>query len=125
MSRVVIGVFAVGLVSLAGCAPSACKVMGTVTQDGQPLNSATIAFEPQDMVGPAAMVPVKNGQFEVPESRQLVAGKYLVRITPGAWMGGADVPTDFPPFTTTVNLNLGLSEVNFDVPKPPPAPKKK
>ena len=102
----------------AGCSQPAARVVGTVTRGGQPMAVAAIALEPDGMTGPAAMAQVKDGKFEVGTDKQLTAGKYMVRITPGAWIAGQSQPENFDPYTTSAELKFGDNNLTFDVPVP-------
>jgi len=72
-----------GAVALIGCgkaeAPSG-TVSGTVTLDGQPVDSGEISFVSSD--GFAASGPITGGQFKLEDP--LPVGKYAVGITPAA-----------------------------------------
>jgi hypothetical protein len=122
MSRLVpLAVVALAL-TLGGCGPSACRVTGSVTRDGQPLAQGNIAFEPDGVNGPAAVVPVRGGRYDVPAGKELVPGHYKVRIGPAGWLGEGAPPASFPQYTTETDLTPGLSERNFDVPAAPAKP---
>ncbi|HVJ66746.1 MAG TPA: hypothetical protein VM510_02110 [Caulifigura sp.] len=82
---------AAGLLSatgiLAGCgaarpeSPPRYSVSGTVTIDGQPLESAVIRFIPlPEVIGPKASVAITAGTFEIPADSGPVAGRHRVEI---------------------------------------------
>lgn len=54
-------------------------VTGTVTLDGQPLDSGSIEFSPLDQ-GLASGGTIEQGRYAIEAHRGLPAGKYLVRI---------------------------------------------
>lgn len=57
-------------------------VAGTVTLDGQPLNSASIQFIPAAPgTSPEASGEIKDGKFEIGRDRGPVAGEYKVMIS--------------------------------------------
>jgi hypothetical protein len=72
---------------LTGCSdPYAGRMAlsGSVTLEGQPLDGASISFEPMDKgVETRAGGEVKNGRFTIPRESGLKPGKYLVRLTAG------------------------------------------
>lgn len=99
----------------AGCGESGCRIGGTVTHGGRVVERAAIAFEPDGMLSPAALVPVRNGRYEIPADKQLVPGKYVVRISS---IGDDERhKSEFPPYLTAAEIGPGRSEVNFDVPE--------
>jgi len=56
-------------------------ISGTVTLNGQPLDSGTISFEPMDLsAGTSAGTEVQAGQFTMERSAGLPPGEYIVRI---------------------------------------------
>ncbi len=67
---------------LLGCGSSGTGVYvtGTVTFDGNPVETGQIAFEPQQ-VGVMAVAMIVNGSYQLPRERPLTPGRYLVRIT--------------------------------------------
>ena len=71
---------------LSGCSdPYAGReaVSGSVTLEGQPLNDATILFDPVDGQDTASGAAVENGAYKVERAAGLKPGKYRVRITAG------------------------------------------
>ncbi len=71
--------------ALSGCsgAPAAepAAVKGTVKFNGEPVASGGIRLSTEDGTpGPGGISPIKDGQYEIPETSGLKAGKYLVVI---------------------------------------------
>jgi hypothetical protein len=59
----------VGLTCLVGCGVKRVPVSGTVTLDGQPLNTGTLTFSPDSAKGNTAQIagnsPVRDGHYEL------------------------------------------------------------
>jgi hypothetical protein len=76
------------LLALTGCGgrgvPERYAASGRVTLDGQPLNHASIVFQPRDEGGVLATAPIENGRFEWSGSDGPTAGDFDVRINPEA-----------------------------------------
>ena len=67
----VLGLLVAAMVLLAGCGGDGrVQVTGSVTLDGEPLETGTIAFRPADGQGPTA-------------GALITAGRYTVRVMPG------------------------------------------
>lgn len=66
-----------GLVVLAGCGPPTSVVTGTVTMDGDPLESGVISFVPADSPGEPVTVQVAQGKYEA----TMAPGRKLVQIS--------------------------------------------
>jgi hypothetical protein len=92
----------------AGCGPrddglGRCEVSGTVTLDGQPLDSGVIQFEPQ--AGNTGTIVsgggvIRGGQYRIPREQGLRPGTYKVSISssgevPGG--GGSEPPGNRTP----------------------------
>jgi hypothetical protein len=77
----------VAVLVTSGCWKSADGVVvtGTVTFDGQPVETGQITFEPQEQ-GVMTVALISKGAYTIPSERPASSGKYLVRIT-------ADRPT--------------------------------
>jgi hypothetical protein len=58
-------------------------VSGKVTLEGQPLNKATILFEPVGNLSTTSGADITNGQYKIERASGLKPGKYIVRITAG------------------------------------------
>lgn len=92
----------VGLVVLAagiaGCGGSSgiprYGVSGTVTLDGEPLDTGAIQFGPEDGQGMSGGATIQDGTYEIPAERGLPEGKYRVRISSA---GEAAQPEDEMP----------------------------
>lgn len=56
-------------------------VSGTVKLDGTALPQGTIEFHPADGKGSMAGATIKDGKYEIPEEKGLLAGKYKIRIS--------------------------------------------
>ena len=66
-----LGIIVSAMVLLAGCGGDGrVQVAGTVTLDGESIETGTIAFRPADGQGPTA-------------GALITAGRYTVRVTPG------------------------------------------
>lgn len=69
----------------AGCGnsgPKRYKVTGSVTYKGNPIPSGTVTFTPEDAsLGVLGGSAVNGGQFEIPQTNGLVAGKYKVSFS--------------------------------------------
>ena len=85
---------AAGLVAgaLAGCGsadgPQRAAVSGSVSVNGQPLASGVIRFVPTGQTkGPAAVAPVTNGTYELPEAEGPVVGTHRVEIEASGHVG--------------------------------------
>jgi hypothetical protein len=106
----------------AGCGSSGVPVSGTVTVDGQPLSGGLVAFEPaagSGTTGAGAVAGVREGRFEIPAEKNLLPGKYLVRVGPLPPASGEDLktaPPQFKPWETTVEVAAGAAPFAFDVP---------
>lgn len=69
----------------AGCGgggnPDLHGVKGTVTLDGQPLETGTVAFDPEmGTTGPNSGGEIINGSYEIPAASGLKLGSYEVTI---------------------------------------------
>lgn len=80
-----------GLLASIGCGdsvegPPRAAVSGTVTLDGQPLETGTIRFVPAAQTeGPKTSAAIINGTFEIPANVGPVVGQHRVEIeTPPA-----------------------------------------
>ena len=86
---------------LAGCGSShgGVEVKGTVTLDGQPLESGSVVLVPlQGTRGPKCYALVRSGKFRIPASRGPLPGKYQVQVYSAAQlrvpMEGVEPPGD-------------------------------
>jgi hypothetical protein len=81
-TAVVILTLICGVSSLPGCGSGGrVKVTGTVTVDGEPLESGSISFRPVDIgAAPSSGGGVAEGRFDLPADKGLVPGKYRVTI---------------------------------------------
>lgn len=83
---------------LAGCGGSSgierYGVSGTVTLDGEPLDTGAIQFGPEDGQGMSGGAAIQNGTYDIPADRGLPAGKYRVRISSAG--GGTEVEEEAP-----------------------------
>ena len=82
MSRCILSVAMMcGLVVLVGCGQSGISIQGTISLNGQPLESAEIQFFPIDSAtGEHIGTVVSNGAFEVEPSQRIKEGEYQVQI---------------------------------------------
>lgn len=64
--------------------PPRYAASGSVTLGGQPLDQASVIFEPRGKGGPVVAAPVVNGQFTWTERNGPAAGEYDVRVNPHA-----------------------------------------
>lgn len=135
------GIFAAGIAALAalsflGCnraakGPVRHAIRGSITFDGAPVPTGTIAFEPDASAGntgPAGYGDIKNGKYVTQGRFGAVGGPHIVRIE------GFDPPDPANPdatprplfreYTTKIDLPREASTQDFDVPKKPASPKK-
>src|SRR5688572_116279 len=86
------------VVLLPGCGgsdgPERYAVSGSVTLDGQPLDSGSILFGPEGDGGNGGGATITNGEYSIPADSGLVAGKYRVRITSAG--GATEVQEEMP-----------------------------
>lgn len=72
------------LLVVVGCGKSAgdrVGISGTVTFDGQPVQSGSISFRPSESTrGPSAGAAIVDGAFVVPADKGVAAGQYRVEI---------------------------------------------
>ena len=70
---------------LPGCGgsdgPERYAVSGSVTLDGEPLDTGSILFGPEGDGGNGGGATIENGEYVIPAGSGLLAGKYRVRIT--------------------------------------------
>lgn len=94
-TRVLWGVAAFALLGLvAGCGgPPQAKVSGTVTLDGQPLETGTISFYPTANAGQTTGGGIENGRFTVDAS----PGEMTVVISANKVVGKTQMFPDSPP----------------------------
>jgi hypothetical protein len=74
---------AVCLPLLAGCGPEGSTkiVYGTVTYDGQPVETGKVRFVPIDGTsGPASMSPISNGEFRIEARGGVPIGRHRVEV---------------------------------------------
>lgn len=73
---------AAAVVGLAGCGLGAAgtAVTGSVTLDGEPLESGRIVFEPQG-AGKMAIGTIAQGTYQIAADQAPTPGTYLIRIT--------------------------------------------
>ena len=108
---------------LAGCSPSGVNVTGSVKYGENPMVLGLITFEPQagsGTTGAGTTVAIRDGQFTVPADKQIVPGKYMVRISPPEIGSGVDlrnVPPQFPLFETPIEVKPGMAPLEFQVPE--------
>jgi hypothetical protein len=82
--------FVVGtaLLTALGCGgsngPERYAASGEVTLDGQPLQNASIVFEPRSREGVVATAPIVDGRFHWSESNGPTVGDFDVRVNPEA-----------------------------------------
>jgi hypothetical protein len=81
---------------LTGCGPADRSVSGTVTFQGQPLDTGTIQFY---QTGASSVVSagatINGGKYEIPNDHGLKPGTYLVRITSPEVGGAANAKATF------------------------------
>jgi hypothetical protein len=100
--RAAAAIMAVGLLNLAGCSEDDLPreaVSGSVTLDGNPLNSGVITFVPNGPDIPSqGGAPVVDGKYSIPRAQGLVPGKYKVVISSGEGRPEkkVDTATDMP-----------------------------
>lgn len=123
------------VVLAAGCSkplpgPQRFPVRGNVTFGGKPVPRGTIAFEPDTDAGnsgPGGYGIIMDGRFTTHPRMGHVSGAQIVRI---AGFDGQTTPEMidgkplFPEYTTTVELPAKAATIDFEVPPPPPNPKK-
>jgi hypothetical protein len=93
-------VLAVALTLAAGCRSEPAplkrgKIYGTVTLDGKPVVRANIRFIALDPNGINVLAAVIDGNYEMPEGRGPVKGKYRVEFSvpkPGRRTPNPDIP---------------------------------
>lgn len=76
----VAGAMAVCLVACIGCGEQLATVEGTVTFDGEPVESGSITFEPADGDGPTDGGKIENGQYKLAGEAGVEPGEKVVRI---------------------------------------------
>jgi hypothetical protein len=79
-----------GIVFLAGCGGGGkpASVKGQVTFVGATVENGSIRFDPmEDTVSDPAAAKITSGQYEIPSSAGLKAGKFRVTITASESMG--------------------------------------
>ena len=72
---------AVALVAVAGCGGSGASVEGSVTFNGEAVDSGGINFIPEDASGKPSGGEIKNGKYSIAADRGPKPGKYKVQIT--------------------------------------------
>jgi len=114
-----------GLIFIVGCGgggPERCKVTGTVTLDGQPLETGEVLFLPADGQGPSDACQIVAGSFE----GEVAPGSKKVEITatkevPPAEAGGMPdyinlVPAQYNTQTTlTADIKDGGEALTFEL----------
>lgn len=60
-----------------GCQGPVTSLSGSVTWNGQPLDSGSISFSPTDGHGESKVTSIANGQYEI---RDVPPGKYVAQI---------------------------------------------
>ena len=83
MQRYLLGlcIFVAFLPFVAGCGDGRLGVSGSVTVNGQPMESGTINFRPTgDTKGNSAGAGIVDGKYEVRSEKGLKPGKYKVTI---------------------------------------------
>ncbi|MDB5338353.1 MAG: hypothetical protein JWN70_3972 [Planctomycetaceae bacterium] len=139
LSKVLVLIAAlVSLLGLGGCTDSGTSmsnlvpVSGVVSLEGEPLESGTVFFIPEEMTGQPASGQINEGKFTMlttVDSRGVVAGKYSVRIE--SRITPDPSPTDFYPkpgpslipekYTDaktsglTVDVESGMSAINWNL----------
>jgi hypothetical protein len=77
---------------LGGCGPKGGtlnEVTGTVLFDNQPLEDGIIDFEPLDSQGSKQGASIVKGEYKIPKTKGLMAGRYKVSILAGDGMSGS------------------------------------
>lgn len=102
--------------SVAGCGGSdgieRYGVSGTITLDGEPLDTGAIQFGPEDGQGMSGGAAIQDGTYEIPADRGLPAGKYRVRISSA---GGAPQPEEEAPGESLENLATERIPAKYNV----------
>src|SRR5262249_49616243 len=84
--RLMLGMLALSFVLFGSGCSKLVKVKGTVTLDGEPVEGATVLFEPLDGAGlPANAQTDENGVFELGTHTRMdgaYRGEYKVSLTP-------------------------------------------
>jgi hypothetical protein len=81
-----------------GCADNSktAAVSGTVTLDGEPIESGSINFFPvEGTTGPSAGGTIENGHYSVPREKGVVIGRNRVELQ-GNMKTGRKVPSAIP-----------------------------
>lgn len=83
------------LMAISGCGPFGpprVEITGTVTVDGAPLESGSIAFTPEEgVVGPMAGGDIKAGAYRIPATDGPTIGPHKVEIRAWRETGKVDV----------------------------------
>lgn len=97
-SILLLGVVAVSLSACSSDAIDRARVSGTVSYNGQPLETGMIELYPIDGTGgPSTGGIIEQGQYEIPADKgPLVEGAYQVRITSMRKTGKTFVDRDRP-----------------------------
>lgn len=123
-------VVVVVILAAAGCSPvekgpTRFAVRGQVMFDGKPVPKGRIAFEPDAAagnMGPGGYGSIDNGTYATYPRMGAVGGPHLVRISgfdgvpSGEMIEGGPL---FAEYTTTIDLPLNNTTVDFDIPKSP------
>jgi hypothetical protein len=72
---------------LLGCGSVKTTIKGRVTWEGNPIETGSISFEPEDRQGPSTGGLIQNGQYEVGSDANVQPGKKVVRIQGSAKTG--------------------------------------
>lgn len=86
LSKSTFGLLCIGLMTAFGCqnsvdGPPRAAVSGTVTVDGEPLETGTIRFVPAMQTGgPKVSAVVNNGWFDLPREFGPVVGQHRIEI---------------------------------------------
>lgn len=123
--RWAVGAFVIPLLLVAGCGdkgPLRHKVTGTVSLDGQPVETGQVLFIPADGQGPSDACPIVAGKFEgevAPGSKrvEITASKQVPPKEPG---GMPDSISLIPPkynsqSTLTAEIKDGQEPLTFDL----------
>lgn len=109
-----------GLFFMVGCGdggPVRCEVTGTVTLDGEPLETGQVLFLPVDGQGPSDACPIVAGAFE----GEVALGSKQVEITatkevPAAQEGGMPDYINLVPaqYNTSTTLTAEVTESGLE-----------
>lgn len=118
----IVTVISLAALATSGCGPSheGLQIRGTVTVNGEPLNGASISFEPdtsKQTTGLTAYAPIVDGKFETNPERGVSEGAYIVRIMPPTIGSEQKVTSPMKKiFQTETVISPEQKSYDFDVP---------